>query len=85
MEEQMGLAASGAPQGQQAGMEEMVMKVAELLAQGVNPQDLLAQGVPQEIIDMAVQMLQQEQQVPQAPMVNNSVQGQGLAGQGIRG
>ena len=67
MDEQ-GLAAQGQMQGQQGPTtEQMVQKVAELLAQGVTPEQLLAKGVPQEIIDMAMQLLQQ-QQSPQMPM-----------------
>lgn len=68
MNEQIGLAAQGQMQGQQGPTaEQMVQKVAELLAQGVTPEQLLSKGVPQEIIDMAMQLLQQ-QQSPQMPV-----------------
>ncbi len=67
MDEQ-GLAAQGQMQGQQGPTtEQMVQKVAELLAQGVTPEQLLAKGVPQEIIDMAMQLLQQQGQQVQQP------------------
>lgn len=92
MDEQ-GLAAQGQPQGQQGpSTQEIVQKVAELLAQGVTPEQLLAKGVPQEIIDMAMQLLQQQQgqnqqQVdpsqgqPQMPMQPSDG---GLASRGMR-
>ena len=85
MNEQMGLAAQGGMQEQQGPtQEQIVMKVAELLAQGVTPEQLNAQGVPQEIIEMAVQLLQsqQGQQLPQAEPVQGVPDG-GLASRGM--
>jgi len=48
------------PQGQpdQQQIMEMVMKVMELLKQGVTPEQLMQKGVPQEIIQMAMAKLQ---------------------------
>ena len=69
-EQQMGLAAQGsAPQGPTT--EQIVQKVAELLAQGVTAEQLMEKGVPKEIIQMAMQLLQsqQGQQQPQAEPV----------------
>ena len=85
MDEQ-GLAAQGQMQGQQGPTtEQMVQKVAELLAQGVTPEQLLEKGVPQEIIDMAMRLLQQGQQsAPQMPMQPAQVMTEdGLASRGM--
>ena len=87
MNEQMGLAAQGGMQEQQGPtQEQIVMKVAELLAQGVTPEQLRAKGVPQEIIEMAVQLLQsqQGQQLPQAEPVQGVPNDGGLASRGMR-
>ena len=86
MNEQMGLAAQGGMQEQQGpAQEQIVMKVAELLAQGVTPEQLNAQGVPMDVIEMAVQLLQsqQGQQLPQAEPVQGVPDG-GLASRGMR-
>jgi len=60
MEEQ-GLAqqaAGGMPQGMsREEMMQLVQQVAELLKQGVSPEQLMQKGVPEEIIDMAMQMV----------------------------
>ena len=82
MNEQMGLAAQGGMQG--PTQEQIVMKVAELLAQGVTPEQLNAQGVPMDVIEMAVQLLQsqQGQQLPQAEPVQGVPDG-GLASRGM--
>ena len=85
MNEQMGLAAQGGMQEQQGPtQEQIVMKVAELLAQGVTPEQLNAQGVPMYVIEMAVQLLQsqQGQQLPQAEPVQGVPDG-GLASRGM--
>ena len=85
MNEQMGLAAQGGMQEQQGPtQEQIVMKVAELLAQGVTPEQLNAQGVPMDVIEMAVQLLQsqQGQQLPQAESVQGVPDG-GLASRGM--
>lgn len=39
----------------------MVGEVAKLLVSGVNPEQLLAQGVPAEVIDAAMSMLVEQQ------------------------
>lgn len=86
MNEQIGLAAQGSIQEQQGPtQEQIVMKVAELLAQGVTPEQLNAQGVPMDVIEMAMQLLQsqQGQQLPQAEPVQGVPDG-GLASRGIR-
>ena len=87
MNEQIGLAAQGSIQEQQGPtQEQIVMKVAELLAQGVTPEQLMAKGVPQEIIEMAMQLLQSQkgQQLPQAEPVQGVPNDGGLASRGMR-
>ena len=68
-----------AGQGQQ-GMDS-IKEVVMMLMQGMSPEDLIAQGVPQELVAAAMEMLSQqmqaEQQQPQAPA--------GLAGMATQG
>lgn len=87
MNEQIGLAAQGGMQEQQGPtQEQLVMKVAELLAQGVTAEQLMEKGVPKEIIQMAMQLLQsqQGQQMPQAEPVQGVPNDGGLASRGMR-
>jgi len=58
----------GQPQG--GDMEAILQQVVQLLMQGIDPEELLEQGVPMEIIKQAVQIVmaqQQQQQQSQAP------------------
>jgi len=55
----------------------MVEEVAMMLQQGANPDELLAQGVPMEVLEMAMQMLQG--QVAQEQGLARGVQGGGIA------
>lgn len=66
MEEQ-GLAAQTG-QGQNQAMM-AIQQIMELLMQGVTPEELLQQGVPQELVMKAVEMVkaQQAQQQQMAP------------------
>lgn len=57
--EELGLASSMTQQG--PSQEEMVGQVIEALMSGVSPEDLLEQGVPAEVIQMAIEMIKQEQ------------------------
>jgi len=69
MHEQQGLASQNIPQQPQAqpqpqgnGMDpeqlrEIVLKVVEMLKQGVSEEELLQNGVPEEVIDMALEMM----------------------------
>ena len=87
MNEQIGLAAQSGMQEQQGPtQEQLVMKVAELLAQGVAPEQLNAQGVPMDVIEMAMRLLQsqQGQQMPQVEPVQGVPSDGGLASRGIR-
>lgn len=89
MQQGQGLAAQGAEltpdtmpdndQGQNpaqdGGQDQILQQVVQALMQGTNPDDLLKQGVPKEIIMQAIQIIQQQmaqQQQGQQP--------QGLAG-----
>lgn len=87
MNEQVGLAAQGSMQEQQGPtQEQLVMKVAELLAQGVTPEQLNTQGVPMDVIEMAMRLLQsqQGQQIPQVEPVQGVPSDGGLASRGMR-
>jgi len=79
MEQQAGLAGIGTQQGQGQG-QITVEQVAKLLMQGVKPEDLLAQGVPQEIIEQAIAMLQAQMQQQQQQAQPQPAPQEGLAG-----
>ena len=82
-EEMMGLAGQGMQeQGMQEQalpqrdeMEQMVVQVAQLIMQGATAQELLQMGVAQNVIDMAMQLVQSQQGSVAGP-----VQNAGLAG-----
>lgn len=59
MEEQ-GLAEQ-AVVGAQPSMEEVLQEVIRMLEQGTTPEQLLEMGVPQELLEQALMMLQQGQ------------------------
>ena len=59
MEEQ-GLAQQQA--GQDQAQAQMVQQVMEALMQGAKPEELIAQGVPAAVIEMAIKMLREQQQ-----------------------
>lgn len=80
MNEEMGLAAA-ASQQQQPTPQDMVMKIVELLVQGVTIEELVAKGVPRELIQAAVEIVkQQQQQATQVPPEQA-----GLAAQMVQG
>ena len=66
--------------GQDAQMAQMVQQVMEMLMQGAKPEELIAQGIPASVIEMAVKMLR-EQQAQQVPMQQDP----GLAQRMIQG
>lgn len=72
---EQGLAQQQVPQGQ-----EMIAKVVELLMQGMTPEELVQKGVPPEIVQQAIAMIQQ-QQVQQQPQAGDV----GLAGRVTQG
>ena len=65
--EEIGLAAQSAQQAQPS-TEEMVQQVMQALMEGMSPEELLQQGVPAEVIQMAIQMIKQQMQSSQAPV-----------------
>lgn len=58
MNEEQGLA----QRGQQASSDEMLRRVVQMLMQGAQPEELLQQGIPQELIEMAMQILMKQHQ-----------------------
>lgn len=69
-----------APQGQlsQNDMMALVEQVIELLMQGIDPDELVAQGVPTEVIVQAIQIIEQQMAAQAAPE-------QGLAAKSVGG
>ena len=73
-----GLAAQGMQEQalpQQGEMDQMVVQVAQLIMQGATVEELLQMGVPQNVIDMAMQLVQSQQGSVASP-----AQSAGLAG-----
>jgi len=82
MEPQAGLAGIGAQQGQAQGQGQgqiSVEQVAQMLMQGVKPEELLAQGIPQAVIEQAIALLQAQVDQQQAQQPQQAPQ-EGLAG-----
>ena len=59
----MGLAQQSAGQGRQ----QMLMQVVDALASGMSPEELIQQGVPEDVIMAAMQILEQQQGAEQIP------------------
>ena len=82
MEEQMvGLAGQGMQEQalpQRDEMEQMVVQVAQLIMQGATAQELLQMGVPQNVIDMAMQLVQSQQGSVAGPTQNAGLAGSQL-------
>lgn len=55
------------PQQQPQVDQEMLQQVMQLLMNGVDPQELVKQGIPPEVIMQAIEMLEQEMATQQAP------------------
>lgn len=74
-----------AAQGQDQQMQQLLQKVIQALMQGAKPEDLVKSGVPPEIVQQAIQVIQQHQQQSQGQNpVQDQQQGAGLAGQGAQ-
>jgi hypothetical protein len=71
--------ASNAPQPQQGGMP-TIEQIAELLLSGVDPEDLVEQGVPPELIMQAIELIEQQMAAEQG---GQPVQAQPSAPQGL--
>lgn len=82
-EEMNGLAAQGMQEKalpQQGEMDQMVVQVAQLIMQGATAEELLQMGVPQNVIDMAMQLVHSQQ-----GSVTGPTQNAGLAGSVLQG
>ena len=85
-EEMVGLAGQGMQEQdmqeqalpQQDEMEQMVVQVAQLIMQGATAQELLQMGVPQNVIDMAMQLVQSQQGSVAGPTQNAGLAGSQL-------
>lgn len=70
MEQGLAQTMGGMQQGMQDNPQALVQEVVQMLMQGVSPDEIVAQGVPMEIVRQAVEIvLAQEQQMAttQAP------------------
>ena len=63
---------------QQDEMEQLVVQVAQLIMQGATAQELLQMGVPQNVIDMAMQLVQSHQGSVAGPTQNAGLAGSQL-------
>lgn len=85
-EEIMGLAGQGVQEQamqeqalpQRDEMEQMIAQVAQMIMQGATPQELLQMGVPQNVIDMAMQLVQSQQGSVAGPTQNAGLAGSAL-------
>jgi hypothetical protein len=86
MEEEMGLAQKAAQQNSGAAPAPItVEELAQLLMQGITPEELAAAGVPTQLIEQAIAMAQQMAQAPQQQMGPTQEAAQGLAGKAAMG
>lgn len=74
-----GLAGQSTAQQPQIDME-MVQQVAAMLMKGMSPEELLQQGVPQEVLQAAMELVRSQAQMQQ-PMAPGQ---EGLAGQYVQ-
>ena len=85
-EEILGLAGQGVQEQamqeqalpQRDEMEQMIAQVAQMIMQGATPQELLQMGVPQNVIDMAMQLVQSRQGSVAGPTQNAGLAGSAL-------
>ena len=80
-EEMNGLAAQGMQEQalpQQGEMDQMVVQVVQLIMQGATAEELLQMGVPQNVIDMAMQLVQSQQGSVAGPTQNAGLAGSQL-------
>jgi len=77
MDEQMGLSQRGMEQQPQQG-EIAIEDVIKALMQGVSPEELIKAGVPAEMVQQAVQMIQQQQQQQQEAPAQGGLSQAGL-------
>lgn len=80
-EEMNGLAAQGMQEQalpQQGEMDQIVVQVSQLIMQGATVEELLQMGVPQNVIDMAMQLVQSQQGSVAGPTQNAGLAGSQL-------
>lgn len=74
---EQGLAQYSVMKSGQGSSEQMIQQTVQMLLQGVNPDELLKQGVPMEVIKEAIEILlaqeQQEQVVNSAPSTESGL------------
>ena len=83
-EEGLAAMSQGQPVGGEAQLQQDIEKIAQLLLQGIPPEELVAQGIPAELVEQAIQFLMatqgdqlgMSQNAPEQPVI---AQG-GLAG-----
>ena len=63
---------------QQGEMDQMVVQVAQMIMQGASIPELLQLGVPQNVIDMAMQLVQSQQGSIAGPTQNAGLAGSQL-------
>lgn len=80
-EEMNGLAAQGMQEQvlpQQGEIDQIVVQVSQLIMQGATVEELLQMGVPQNVIDMAMQLVQSQQGSVAGPTQNAGLAGSQL-------
>lgn len=76
-----GLAAQGMQEQvlpQQGEIDQIVVQVSQLIMQGATVEELLQMGVPQNVIDMAMQLVQSQQGSVAGPTQNAGLAGSQL-------
>jgi hypothetical protein len=87
-EEEIGLAQKAAAEGAGGLGQQMptVEEIAQLLMQGITPEELAEAGVPTQLIEQAIAMAKQMAQAPQQQQQQQQVApAQGLAGKAAMG
>lgn len=59
-------------------MDEMIAQVAQLIMQGATAEELIQMGVPQNVVDMAMQLIQSQQGSAAGPTQNAGLAGSAL-------
>jgi len=75
---QEGLAGMGAQQAPQAQVS--IEEVMQALMSGMSPEELVAKGVPPEVVQQAIQMLQKQAEQEQMQAQGQAKPQEGLAG-----
>ena len=80
-EETMGLAGQGIQEQalpQRDETDRIIVQVAQMIMQGATTEELLQMGVPQNVIDMAMQLVQSQQGSVAGPTQNAGLAGSQL-------